>query len=148
MYIMRVMLPSRRPSKHVQQQVLRLDRKFLPGNDLTLRQLQNGYLFWVIDEGQVVAYLLIEDYKKTYTIRSIVVTPDYRQDRLATRLLKSGIRWAIKKKGKTIHTYTSGYNYPSMNLLIGLGFKILKYYETYSVMDGRDVPWVSFRKYL
>ena len=148
MYTMYVILPSRRPSKHTYSRVLQLDRKYLPGNELTIKQLEKGYLFYVYDNLKVIAYLLLEDYKSTFTIRSIVVLPEYRRYRLASRMTKSCIRWARKQRGKTIHTYTSAYNYPSMNMLIGLGFKILKCYETYSAMDKRHVPWISFRRYL
>lgn len=145
---MYVILPNRNPSRHAYSKILQLDHRYLPGNELTMRQLKKGYLFWVYHELKVVAYLLLEDYKSTYTIRSIVVLPEYRKLGLASRMLGSCIRWAAKQNGKTIHTYTSSYNYPSMNLLIGLGFKVLKCYETYSSMDKRYVPWVSFRRYL
>ena len=148
MYTMYVILPSRSPSKHSYSRILHLDHKYLPGNDLTMKQLKKGYLFWVYDEQKVVAYLLLEDYKATTTIRSIVVIPEYRGYKLATRLVKSAMRWLLKQKKFSIHTYTSAYNYASMNLLIGLGFKILKCYETYSAMDKRHVPWISFRRYL
>lgn len=143
-----VNLPTRKPSKHAYQRILQLDRRYLPGNYLTLKQLQRGYLFWVYDELRVVAYILLEDYRSTYTIRSIVVLPEYRGQGLARRMLGSCMRWVSKQRCKTIHTYTSAYNYPSMNLLIGLGFKTVVCRETYSAISGRSIPWISFRRYL
>lgn len=143
---MRVILPNRRPPKHAYPRILQLDHKYLPGNELTMKQLKRGYLFWVYDNLKVVAYILLEDYKSTSTIRSIVVLPEYRRLGLARKMLRSCIRWVTNEGGSTIHTYTSAYNYSSMNLLIGLGFKILKCYETYSNMDKRHVPWISFRR--
>ena len=143
---MRVILPNRKPSKHAYSKILQLDHKYLSGNELTMKQLKNGYLFWVYYNLKVIAYVLLEDYKSTYTIRSVIVLPEYRRLGLARRMLRSCTRWATNQGGSTIHTYTSAYNYSSMNLLIGLGFKILKCYETYSSMDRRYVPWISFRR--
>ncbi len=146
-----MILPLRRPSKRVVNQVLRLDHEYLRGNDLVKKDILNGCLFWVDwqdgrrKQKSVCAYILLQDYKNTYTIRSIVVLPKFRGKGLANKLLRRGIRWIRGLRGKSIHTYASGYNYPSINMLMKNGFKVICYSTSYSHIDGRDIPWLSFR---
>lgn len=140
--------PSRKPPKHVQLQALRLDRKYLRGNYLTIKEIERGFLFWFLKKNTLIAYLLLEQYRDTYKIRSIVVVPEARERGLASKLLKSCIRWVRKQKIKTIHTYSNAFNYPSINLLIGLGFKIIKFSTTYYKPEKKHIPWLSYRKTL
>ena len=144
--------PRRKPSKRVVNQILRLDHEYLSGNYLTKKDILNGFLFWIdCREGRssglsVCAYVLLQYYKSTYTIRSVVVLPKLRGKGIANKLLLNSIKWIRRKKGKTLHTYASAYNYPSINMLTKSGFKVICYSTSYSHIDGKDVPWLSFRR--
>lgn len=134
------MTPSRKPPKRVLRQVLRLDRKYLDGNDLTAKELDKGYLFWEEDRERVIAYLLLEPHGEIFSIRSICVIPEYKGCGFGKRLLKSCLRWVRRHDSRAIYTYANAINYPSINMLVGLGFKIIRHYYR-----NREW-WLRFRR--
>ena len=142
MYMLSVIRPDRQPSRHTKAQILRLDRRYLTGNYLTEKELDRGILFCRMDEDTIVAYVLLEQYPATYTIRSVVVVPEYRGEGVAKALVKSCMRWVRKQEINTIHTYASATNYPSINMLVGVGFKVIR---SVYCKHKTDPNWISFK---
>lgn len=131
---------QRKPSQRILRQVVRLDRGFMPETELTIKKLQSRKLFWIENNKTVVAYAVIGTYAGTYRLETVAVVQEWRRNKLAHRLIKSAIKW-VKKQGATaLHTYAAFWNIPSMNMLIGLGFRIS------SVRYAETQHWIHFKR--
>lgn len=133
-------------SREALRKIVLLDRRYLSGNELTLRQARASRTIRFVEDGRIVAYLILEKHRDIFRIRSILVLPEYRGTGLAKRLIKSSIRLVrgIAGKGTAIHTYAASWNLSSINLLVIAGFRIIGIRNDPLYGHG----WVHFKRYV
>lgn len=99
-----------------------LDKSCFP-DDSPEPKVGNWWILW--DRSKAVGFIGGHYKNGYYRLTRVGVIQSYRGKKLAHRLLKSIIRHSYKQNYVGIRTYTSFNNVPSINTLIGRGFKMI-----------------------